>query len=321
MPPDRFLPGADDIVVPAFFVTDENEAELLEWKREHPDWFVAGTWTPRGRTGQQRPGESGSGPSSVSGRIPGDPLPRWEQVASTVGARLDLATLSVADFMATAVAARAAAIAQRSSIMNRVPSLPGNASDALLQKVQAGPPRTPRMTGPGGRALTQREEFLEFRFNLALDRIRRVAPSNQTYVRDRDRTPTEEAVKQLETEADLAELRSRAPPSTGAVRPEEPLERQTPRSTAEIVAPGGLPVGYRDKGAGEGIQTVGAREFERIERELLVGAKRVPNSRYDGAWYRRQDGSEFGRRYSPKNGITIDVNEPTLPPNFKVHQK
>lgn len=43
--PDHLPYGHDTLVIPAFFVTGDDMAELERWKREHPDWFVAGTWT------------------------------------------------------------------------------------------------------------------------------------------------------------------------------------------------------------------------------------------------------------------------------------
>lgn len=46
MPPRLTIPAFDELLVPAFFVTDDNAAELERWKQEHPDWFVAGTWMP-----------------------------------------------------------------------------------------------------------------------------------------------------------------------------------------------------------------------------------------------------------------------------------
>ena len=39
------LAGSDRLEVPAFFDTGD-AAALARWKREHPDWFEAGRWTP-----------------------------------------------------------------------------------------------------------------------------------------------------------------------------------------------------------------------------------------------------------------------------------
>ena len=57
----------------------------------------------------------------------------------------------------------------------------------------------------------------------------------------------------------------------------------------------------------------------------MVGARQIePDSRYDGVWYKREDGLVFGLRLSAEHGLTLDVirsNHPDIRPGFKVHQR
>ena len=53
MPPIDRPFGNDTLIVPCYLATTDDDPGLIAWKREHPDWFVAGTWTrPHRRPGQ-----------------------------------------------------------------------------------------------------------------------------------------------------------------------------------------------------------------------------------------------------------------------------
>ena len=50
--------------------------------------------------------------------------------------------------------------------------------------------------------------------------------------------------------------------------------------------------------------------------------KQFENARYrKGTWYRLPDGTEFGIRQSEDHGLTMDVDSPSLPRGYKVHQR
>ena len=78
---------------------------------------------------------------------------------------------------------------------------------------------------------------------------------------------------------------------------------------------------YTHSRAGDEVRTVSASEFQEIQNILLQGATPVSKPGYGGSWYKRPDGSEFGVRVSAQSGVTIDINDPFLPPGFTVHQK
>jgi hypothetical protein len=96
------------------------------------------------------------------------------------------------------------------------------------------------------------------------------------------------------------------------------------RPLAEVLLPGGRPIGTRDGGAGDGIRTVSPREFESMLEALSPSAQVVPSpSIYMGLWYQRSDGSVFGIRRSDEHGITFEVirsNHPAIHNGDKVHQ-
>lgn len=98
-------------------------------------------------------------------------------------------------------------------------------------------------------------------------------------------------------------------------RQDGPYTSPEPRTFQEILAPR----------AGESIRTVNPAEFETIRTNLMVGARLIePDSRYDGVWYKREDGGIFGLRLSAEHGLTLDVirsNHPDVPRDFKVHQR
>lgn len=88
MPPRDVLFGPDQLTVPWYLSKGDDDPGLLEWKRDHPDGFVAGTWTPG----------PVSGPNETRQR-------QLEATQAAVGrgrdlAPLDPATISLADSMA-----------------------------------------------------------------------------------------------------------------------------------------------------------------------------------------------------------------------------
>lgn len=105
------------------------------------------------------------------------------------------------------------------------------------------------------------------------------------------------------------------------------LGRREPqgRSLADVLMPGGSPVGTREKGAGEGIRTVRPPEFERMLQALSPGAEVTPSpTGFPGVWYRLTDGSIVALRRSERHGITLDVIRSTssaLDNGYKVHQR
>ena len=38
--------GPDTLAIPAYFSAGPDDPGLAAFKRDHPDWFTAGTWTP-----------------------------------------------------------------------------------------------------------------------------------------------------------------------------------------------------------------------------------------------------------------------------------
>jgi hypothetical protein len=98
-----------------------------------------------------------------------------------------------------------------------------------------------------------------------------------------------------------------------------------PKSTSDILLPGGNEVGVKDKGAGGDIRTVSASDFQSIKDQLLEGSVALPQDKgYSGTWYQRADGTVFGIRGSASYGETIDIrssNIPLIGPGYKVHYK
>lgn len=93
---------------------------------------------------------------------------------------------------------------------------------------------------------------------------------------------------------------------------------------ADVLTPGGQPVGSVNPGATSEIRTVTTQDFAKIQTDLLIGASPIPAAPgYIGTWYQRRDGTIVGIRLSQESGITIDViqsNVPSIPNGFKVHQ-
>jgi hypothetical protein len=86
-----------------------------------------------------------------------------------------------------------------------------------------------------------------------------------------------------------------------------------------ILAPTGKPVGTVNTGVIPEVRTVTSDELQKLNGQMLQGAIPVGKPGYPGSWYQRADGSFFGVRGGP-TAPTIDVDDRTLPPGFKVHQ-
>jgi len=119
-------------------------------------------------------------------------------------------------------------------------------------------------------------------------------------------------IRAKEAETREAEARFMA---LSQARRDGPYTSPEPRTFQEILAPR----------AGENIRTVNPAEFENIRTNLMVGARQIePDSRYDGVWYKREDGAIFGLRLSAEHGLTLDVirsSHRDVPQAFKVHQR
>ncbi|MDN8618329.1 hypothetical protein [Variovorax ginsengisoli] len=96
-----------------------------------------------------------------------------------------------------------------------------------------------------------------------------------------------------------------------------------PQSAADVLTPGGQPIGQVQGSATPDIRTVTPGQLDSIIDGLKgLGATQVDRPRYRGDWYElpsNQGG--FGVRTSNNNGRTLDVNIPSVPDVTKVHQK
>ena len=93
---------------------------------------------------------------------------------------------------------------------------------------------------------------------------------------------------------------------------------------SRILAPGGQPVGWVEKGADRDIRTVTTNKFTELKAALLKIATRSSYGSYNGDVYRLPNGDLFGIRMSKRFGETIDVlRSETLQieHGFKVHKK
>lgn len=319
MPPRLLIPSADELAVSAFLATDEDSPACAAWKREHPDWFVAGTWTGGARAGatggreRRRRAPAGLGVAGTPSRSAG--IASWE-MSATVPARP-----TVEEFKAIRAAV---------GLAGRAPEPTASGSpvdDAFVIPVQFRPRdgRRTRMPGGGFRDdLSIAEQTRMLRFDRALETIRRLDPRNRelTYVLDPNRVPPDERVLALEAEAfRLERLASPSPSATTqpAARPGEPTAPYA--RTLDVVMPGGRLVGIRLGSAGSDVQTVFPSEFNQIHEALKAGATVVSRADYAGTAYTRQDGTTFGMRNSTNHGPTLDVSAPGLPNGFRIHQR
>ena len=97
MSSNSFPSGSDTVAAPMFLVSDESDPAYIAWRSEHPDAFVAGTWTRPASARRPMPPDM-----NRSRRTDIDP-------AATVPTR-DLvvrSNLSTQEFMQLAAAARA----------------------------------------------------------------------------------------------------------------------------------------------------------------------------------------------------------------------
>jgi hypothetical protein len=98
-----------------------------------------------------------------------------------------------------------------------------------------------------------------------------------------------------------------------------------PRPLADVLMPGGRPVGRREGRAGAGVRTVTRSEFRELLEAVTPGAQVMTSpQRYKGEWFRRPDGGVFGIRRSDGSGITLDIivsPSPLIHSNMRVHQK
>lgn len=127
--PSHPLPfGSDTLEVPVYLAKGDGSDDpgFQRWKLDHPDWFIAGTWTPAPRPRQGKPPASdGSGKNGTRHISP-------TEVAelTTLGAGpLDPSALSVPDFQRVAAEARAeaASVSPTSNTSSR--DLPGTPSE------------------------------------------------------------------------------------------------------------------------------------------------------------------------------------------------
>ena len=80
--------GLDTLIVPAYLVSDDTDPAYQRWRQDHPDAFVAGTWT-----------------SDPPARRPNPPTPAGPGLTDPTtplqtSALLDQPGLSVNDFLA-----------------------------------------------------------------------------------------------------------------------------------------------------------------------------------------------------------------------------
>ena len=108
MPPRHTVASGNQLMVPAYLVTDEDEPDFIQWKRDHPDSFVAGTWElPSSGQGDRTLVEARSGhvldnaPASVG------TMPTFGLLAAARPIPLpDPSTISVEDFQTVTAEAR-----------------------------------------------------------------------------------------------------------------------------------------------------------------------------------------------------------------------
>jgi hypothetical protein len=187
---------------------------------------------------------------------------------------------------------------------------------AAMRPCGPRPPATP--------AQQARLAIVNARAREAVSRVQQLDPNwraPQSLTSSDNRDDAEVMIRAKEAETREAEARYIALARAG--HDDSYMRRDAP-TTAEVLAPRGELVGDRSR-YGEKVRIVAPDEFENIRAELMGGARRVePAARYDGVWYKREDGSIFGLRLNRDHGLTLDVIENTrsfIPNGFRIHQR
>jgi hypothetical protein len=139
------------------------------------------------------------------------------------------------------------------------------------------------------------QQGLQIRFNQARNAIQRVDPNWQPGPRLESVETIEQSISSLRSLAQEAEahldvlFRLNITPET--LRPNE-ISRPM---VEEILAPGGVKIGYSSSGAGAEVRTVSSAEFTQVRDQLMAGAQpiRTPSD-YRGLMFERSDGTSFG---------------------------
>jgi hypothetical protein len=172
-----------------------------------------------------------------------------------------------------------------------------------------------RRSMPGAPPRSPAEEFRLMRFGNALRRLRKLEPANRelSFVRDPDSVPGEAWVELLEREAVAATTRR---------RPADAAPERSGLLVRDAVMQGDRPIGRLERYAGDEVRSVTHEEYVAVlEKLMAMQPVAVTKPGYPGQWYRLPDGTGFGLRLSSRNGDTIDFDNPTLLPGFKVHVK
>ena len=192
----------------------------------------------------------------------------------------------------------------------------------LVSQLAAMRPRGPRP--PATPAQQARLAVADARAREAVARVQQLDPNwraPQSLTSRDTRDNVEVMIRAKEAETREAEGRYIALSRAGY---DDAYSRRDAPTTAEVLAPRGELVGDRSRYDGK-IRIVAPDEFESIRTELMGGARRIdPALRYDGVWYRRDDGSIVGLRLSRDHGLTLEVIESIRSPvldRIRIHQR
>jgi len=166
-----------------------------------------------------------------------------------------------------------------------------------------------------------RLDFANARAQEAVARVQQLDPNWKSSQSLTDPNSAEGLIRAKEDMTREADARFLALSRAGE---DAPYPAPNPRTTAEVLAPGGQLVGDRDRSAGENIRTITPDQFETIRTALMAGARQIEaDARYDGVWYQRQDGTRFGLRISSDYGLTLDVirGDYYVPEGLRFHQR
>lgn len=88
---------------------------------------------------------------------------------------------------------------------------------------------------------------------------------------------------------------------------------------------GGETIAWRERGAGNGVQTIRRGDFPEVVARMMSGSREAtPPGTYSGRFFTRDDGTAIGLRSSLFNNTTLDLyeyNGNRFVPVGKVHQK